>query len=120
MRSPHLSVAVVLSLLGCKREVELPAHAPVTAASHDAGAAGDAAAVAAAAAIDAGVAERSPTWYRAVVRAADGVEVGFFLGVPPPGATGQAVFRVGGHEGRSAATFDGTQLHVPLPAHQTA
>jgi thiol-disulfide isomerase/thioredoxin len=121
MRSTHLSVVVVLSLLGCKREVEPQAHTPVTAASHDAGAAGDAgAAVAASAAIDAGVAERSPTWYRAVVRAADGVEVGFFLGVPPPGAPSQAVFRVGGHEVRSAATFDGKALHVPLAVHQTA
>ena len=112
MRSTHLSVLVALSLLGCKREVEPEAHAPVTApvatALQDAGAG------------DAGVAERGPTWYRAIVRAADGVEVVFFLGVPAPGAPGQAVFKVGGHEVRSAATFDGKTLNIPLAVHQTA
>jgi thiol-disulfide isomerase/thioredoxin len=66
------------------------------------------------------VAERGPTWYRAAVRAADGVEVWFFLGVPAPNAPGQAVFKVGGHEVRSAATFDGKTLNVPLAVHQTA
>jgi thiol-disulfide isomerase/thioredoxin len=121
MRSTHLSVVVALSLLGCKRDVEPQAHAPVTAASQDAGAAGDASAASAAgAASDAAVAERGPTWYRAVVRAADGVDVWFFLGVPAPGAPGQAVFKVGGHEVRSAATFDGKSLSVPLAVHQTA
>src|SRR5580765_6786672 len=69
MRSTHLSVVViVLSPLGCKREVETPAHAPVTApvstASHDAGAVGSA--------HDAGAAGGAgAAWYRAVVRAAD-------------------------------------------------
>lgn len=64
-----------------------------------------------------------PSWYRAVVRAADGVEVWFFLGVPAPGAAGaagQAVFKVGDHEVRSAATFDGKTLRIPLAVHQTA
>lgn len=60
----------------------------------------------------------SPSWYRAVVRAAD-VEVAFFLGVPAPGVPGEAIFRVGGHEVRSAATFDGTTLRIPLTVHQT-
>jgi len=110
----HLSVVVALSLLlGCKREVESQAHAPAVAAAWaDAGAGG--------AGRDAGAVERGPTWYRAVVRAADGVEVWFFLGVPAPGAAGQAVFKVGGHEVRSAATFDGKTLNIPLAVHQTA
>jgi thiol-disulfide isomerase/thioredoxin len=129
MRSTHLSVVVALSLLlGCKREVESQAHAPAVAAAWaDAGAGG--------AGRDAGAVERGPTWYRAVVRAADGVEVWFFLGVPAPGAAGQAVFKVGGHEVRSAATFDGKvgghevrsagtfdgkTLNIPLAVHQTA
>ena len=110
----HLSVVVALSLLlGCKREVESQAHAPAVAAAWaDAGAGG--------AGRDAGAVERGPTWYRAVVRAADGVEGWFFLGVPAPGAAGQAVFKVGGHEVRSAATFDGKTLNIPLAVHQTA
>jgi thiol-disulfide isomerase/thioredoxin len=119
MGNAHLSVLIALSLLGCKREVEHEAHIPMTspvaAASHDAGDAGDAGA-----ASDAGAADRGPTWYRAVVRATDGVEVPFFLGVPAPNAPGQAVFKVGGHEVRSAATFDGKTLNVPLTVHQTA
>jgi thiol-disulfide isomerase/thioredoxin len=115
MRRTHLCVLIALSLLGCKREVESQAHAPVAAASQDAGAAG-----AAGDASAAGVAERGSTWYRAVVRSADGVEVWFFLGVPAPGAPGQAVFKVGGHEVRSAATFDGKTLSIPLAVHQTA
>jgi thiol-disulfide isomerase/thioredoxin len=125
MGNAHLSVLVALSLLGCKREVEheapvpAPAHeapvaapAPVAAASRDAGAASDAG--------TASVADRGPSWYRAVVRAPDGVEIWFFLGVPAPNAPGPAVFKVGGHEVQSAATFDGKTLHVPLDVHQTA
>jgi thiol-disulfide isomerase/thioredoxin len=120
MGNAHLSVLIALSLLGCKREVEHEPHVPVTspapAASHDAGAASDASAVSDAAS----AADRGPTWYRAVVRTTDGIEVPFFLGVPAPNAPGQAVFKVGGHEVRSAATFDGKTLNVPLAVHQTA
>ena len=129
MRSPHLilvvALAVALALLGCKREVEPQAHAPVTAAAQDA-AAQDAGVAAAAqdagvgAAGTSGVAEPGPSWYRAVVRAADGVEVWFFLGIPAPGAPGQAAFKIGSHEVRSTATFDGKTLRVPLAVHQTA
>ncbi|MEO7731997.1 MAG: TlpA disulfide reductase family protein, partial [Kofleriaceae bacterium] len=53
------------------------------------------------------------------VRAADGVEVPFLLGVPAPGAPGQAIFRVGGHDVQNAATFDGKALKVALAVHQT-
>ncbi|TMQ04427.1 MAG: TlpA family protein disulfide reductase [Deltaproteobacteria bacterium] len=66
------------------------------------------------------MADRGPTWYRAVIRASDGVDAWFFLGVPAAGAPGQAIFKVGGHEVRSDATFDGKTLHVPLAVHQTA
>jgi thiol-disulfide isomerase/thioredoxin len=124
MRSTHLTLVVALSFLGCKREVDPQAHAPVASAAYDAGAAGnagDAGAMGdAGAASGARVAEREPTWYRTVVRAADGVEVWFFLGVPAPGAPGQAAFKIGNHEVRSAATFDGKTLQIPLTVHQTA
>ena len=107
MGNARLSVLVALSLVGCKREPEPAAHAsgsaPVPVAVQDAGAAGG-----------------GPAWYRAVIRTADGVEVPFFLGVPAPGAPGQAVFKVGGHEVRSEATFDGKTLKIPLAVHQTA
>jgi len=120
MGSTHLSVLAALSLLGCKREVEREARGPVIApvVAGDAAAAGMAGD--AGVAPDAGVAEHGPTWYRAAVRAADGVEAWFFLGVPAPDAPGQAVFKVGSHEVRSAATFDGKTLHIPLAVHQTA
>ena len=106
MASAHLTVVVAVSLFGCKREVEPETHAPVTTsvptASHDADV------------------DQGPTWYRAVIRATDGVEVPFFLGVPAPDVPGQAVFKVGGHEVRSDATFDGKILKIPLAVHQTA
>ena len=111
------SVLVALSLVGCKREVKpepvpAPAPAPAPAASQDA--------AVAAAPRDASVADHGPTWYRASLRSADGVEVWFFLGVPAPGAPGQAIFKVGNHEVRGDATFDGKTLRVPLTVHQTA
>jgi len=116
MGNAPLSVLIAFSLLGCKREIEHEAHVPVTSpvavATHDASDTSDAG--------DASAAERGPTWYRAVVRATDGVEVPFFLGVPSPNTPGDAVFKVGGHEVRSAATFDGKTLNVPLAVHQTA
>jgi hypothetical protein len=107
MASDHLTVLVAFSLLGCKREAAPESHAPVTAPVP-------------AASLDAGVADRGPTWYRAVIRATDGVEVLFFLGVPEPSASGQAVFKVGSHEVRSEATFDGKILKIPHAVHQTA
>jgi len=110
MASARTAVLLALSLFGCKREVkpetQAAVTAPVPAAAGDAG--------------TGGTTDRGPTWYRAVVRAPDGVEVPFFLGVPAPGAPGQAVFKVGGHEVRSGATFDGKILKVPLAVHQTA
>jgi thiol-disulfide isomerase/thioredoxin len=107
MASAYLTVLVAFSLLGCKREAAPGSHASVTAPVP-------------AASLDAGVADRGPTWYRAVIRATDGVEVPFFLGVPPPGEPGQAVFKVGSHEVRSDATFDGKILKIPIAVHQTA
>lgn len=88
-----LSVLIVVSLLGCRREVEPETHAsgtaPAPVARLDAGAAGERA------------------WYRAIVRAADGVEARFVLRVPAPGAPGQSLIKVGDHELGSDATFDG-------------
>jgi thiol-disulfide isomerase/thioredoxin len=104
----HLSVLIALSLLGCKRTRDDAPPAPLAApvlATPDAGLAR--------------VAEPAPTWYRATVRAADGVEVPFLLGVPAPDVPGEAIFRVGGHDVRSAATFDGKTLNIPLAVHQT-
>jgi thiol-disulfide isomerase/thioredoxin len=69
---------------------------------------------------DAALAAQGPAWYRAVVRAADRIEVPFLLGVPPPGAPGEAVFKAGDHEVRTAATFDGKTLKIPMDVHQTA
>lgn len=111
-------VLATLSLLACKREV---APAPAPAAPPAAGSAQPAAAAPPAiAAPPPRAADAGPTWYRAVVRAGDGVEAWFFLGVPPAHAPGQAVFKVGGHEVRGDATFDGKALRVPLAVHQTA
>jgi hypothetical protein len=66
------------------------------------------------------VAEPGPRWYRASVRAPDGVEARFFLGVPAPGAPGQAILKVADYEVRSAATFDGKTLKISLPVYLTA
>jgi len=108
MRNASLSVLVALSLCGCKRETKPESQVTVTTSTP----ARDAAAPA--------VASKEPIWFRAIIRAADGVEALFFLGVPPPGAPGQAIFRVGSHEVRSEATFDGKTLHVPMEVHRTA
>jgi thiol-disulfide isomerase/thioredoxin len=101
MRKAPLSVLFALALVGCKRDGGAEKRGPVTVP-------------------DLGVADRGQIWYRASVRAPDGVEAVFFLGIPPPGAPGQAVFKVGGHEVRSEATFDGQTLKVPIAVHQTA
>lgn len=98
------TVLIALSLLGCKQDkardrAEAPAPVPQD--------------------VRAPTPDVEPSWYRAVVRVAD-VEVAFFLGVPAPGVPGEAIFRVGRREVRSAATFDGTTLRVPLTVHQTA
>lgn len=118
MSNALVSVLVALSLLGCKREVkpEPPVQAPAPAAPP---VAVQDAAVAATPG-DARMVDRGPTWYRASLRSADGVEVWFFLGVPAPGAPGEAIFKVGNHEVRGDATFDGKTLRVPLTVHQTA
>jgi thiol-disulfide isomerase/thioredoxin len=107
MGSAYLSVLLAVSLCGCKREVAPETHAPVPAPVP-------------VASRDASVVDREPSWYRAVIRAADGVEAEFFLGVPAPGAPGQAIFKVGSHEVRSDATFDGKTLKVLFAVHQTA
>jgi thiol-disulfide isomerase/thioredoxin len=109
MRNAHWIVLGAAALLGCKRESDpAPAPPPVAApAPADAGATTVTPAV------------TTPSWYRAVIRVPDGVEVPFFLGVPPAGAPGQAVFKVGAHDVRTDATFDGTTLKVPLTVHQT-
>lgn len=101
---------IALSLIGCKKE-----KAPDPQGSGSAPPP-----TPTAVAVDAGVAERDLSWYRGAVRAADGVEARFFLGVPPPGAAGQAVIRVGGHDVRAEATFDGKQFKMPIAVHQTA
>lgn len=105
MGSAHLSVLLALSLFGCKRERDSEPQARVPPPSVPA---------------DAHAAAAGPTWYRAVIGAADGVDVPFFLGVPAPGTRGQAIFRVGTHEVRSEVTFDGKVLRIPLAVHQTA
>jgi len=107
MRSAHVGVLIALALLGCKKE-RPPAG----------GGSGSGSAVAAA--IDGGAAGGAPGWYRAVIRAEDGVEAIFFLGVPAPGAPGVAVFKAADHEVKTEATFDGTTLKVPIAVHQTA
>jgi hypothetical protein len=38
----------------------------------------------------------------------------------PPDVPGEAIFRVGDHDVRSAATFDGKTLTIPLSVHQTS
>ena len=86
-------VVAALSLFGCKRE-PAPDAAPTTA--------------------------RSPVWYRAVIRGPDGIEIPFFVSAPAPGEPGQAIFKVGPHEVRTEATFDGKTLKAPMPVHQTA
>jgi thiol-disulfide isomerase/thioredoxin len=106
MRVLAPSLLVALLLVGCKRDAD-----PQRQGS---------AAPPAVVAQGAGAREQGPAWYRGVIRAADGVEARFFLGVPAPGAPGQAVLKVGGHEIRAEATFDGKILKAPFPVHQTA
>ncbi len=109
MRNARLTMLVMVSLLGCKREgapenhvaVQDPAPTPTSSQ-------------------DAAVVEPPPTWYRAAIRASDGVETVFFLGVPAPGGVRQAIFKVGDHEVRSDATFDGKTVKVPMAVHQTS
>ena len=114
MRDARL-LLFVLVVVGCKREEKRDpatiAPAPQVAAPSMSGSGSAGAAIAP---------RTAPTWYRAVVRGADGVEAYFFLGLPAPGAGGEAIFKVGRDEIRAAATFDGTTLKVPLDVHQTA
>ncbi len=63
---------------------------------------------------------RAATWYRAVIRSADGTEVPFFLGFDPAAHGGEAIFKAGSHEVRTGATFDGETLDAPMAVHQTA
>jgi thiol-disulfide isomerase/thioredoxin len=104
MRSTAPAVLIVLLLLGCKRERD-PAQAPAPTPSPVPVAAPDAAVA------------TGPTWYRAVLRGEDGTEVVFFLGVPAPGASAGVVFKIGAHEARRDATFDGKELKVPMDVH---
>lgn len=64
------------------------------------------------------VATASPRWYRATVRAPDGVEAVFFLGVPA--GEGTATIATGSQRIETAATFDGTRLAIPIAVHMTA
>ena len=105
MDSPRVlatSALVALALLGCKRESEHHPQAIAPSPAHDAD-----------------TVEHAPAWYRATVRAADGVESPFLLGVPAAGAPGQAIFRVGSHDVENAATFDGKTLTVAMAVNQT-
>lgn len=97
-----MGILIALSLFGCNRESESAASPPIHTA--------------------AGKSERAAAagWYRAIIRAADGTEIWFFLGVPAAGKPGDAVFRVGTHDVKSEATFDGKTLAVPMAVHQTA
>ncbi|MEO7730783.1 MAG: hypothetical protein ABIY55_07420, partial [Kofleriaceae bacterium] len=103
MGSTHLvpvSVVIALSLLGCKKrddDARPPGGALVVASP----------------------VEHAPTWYRATIRAADGIESSFLLGLPAPGAPGQAIFRVGGHDVPNTATFDGKTLTIAMAVNQT-
>ena len=109
----RMSVLIALAVLGCKRDrqSEPVSNTPKTAPAADAAAASDAGRATSVAEL---------TWYRAAIRAASGVESPFLLGVPPAGTPGQAVIRVGGHDVRSEATFDGKALRVSFTVHQTA
>jgi thiol-disulfide isomerase/thioredoxin len=103
------SVALVLSLFGCERELESRSRAQASAQlAVDPGRASEP------------TAARTPAWYLAAIRAPDGVEARFLLGIPPRGAPGEAIFRSGGHDVRTAATFDGKALRIPLPVHQAS
>lgn len=108
-----MSVLVTLLLVtACKRSAEPtpgPTAAPPTADSPTRNV------------VDAAPARGAgPTWYRASVHAPDGVETPFLLGVPAPNTGGDAVLKVGAHEVRVPATFDGSTLSVPLRVHLTA
>jgi thiol-disulfide isomerase/thioredoxin len=61
-----------------------------------------------------------PTWYRATVRAPDGVEARFFIGLPAAGAPRLATYKVGRYEMQNAMTFDGTTLAIPIPVHEAS
>lgn len=61
-----------------------------------------------------------PTWYRATVRAPDGVEARFFIGLPADGAPRLATYKVGRYEMQNAMTFDGTTLAIPIPVHEAS
>ena len=100
------TLSLSLSTLGCKRDdvpVPGPRVAPLTPAPAPAPP----------------PASPAPSWYRAVVASPDGVEADFFLSVPAANTAGQAIFKVGGHEVRSDATFDHGTLVIPMAVHQT-
>lgn len=59
------------------------------------------------------------SWYRAALRSPEGIEIPFFLGVPAAGVPGMAVLKVGAHEVRTAATFDGHRLRIPIEVHRS-
>ena len=116
----RLLITFLMLTLGCKRDSEPQARGSASPATPSAAAPASAAAPGSAAPQDPGASKQGLTWYRAVVRAADGVEIPFLLGISPPGGKGEAVFRAGEHEVRAEATFDGKTLRVPIDVHQTA
>jgi hypothetical protein len=100
------SVVALLALVACKRTSEpeqVAAPSPPPPPPPRDAAAADAP-------------DPGPSWYRAVVRAPDGIEAPFFLGVTPH----QAIFKSGSHELRDDATFDHRTLAVHLAVYQTA
>lgn len=103
MRTWYGVVAVALALVGCKKDADVPARSPPAVAP-----------------TPVLPVTKEPTWYRAIVRAKDGVEVRFLLGIRGTGADTRVVYKIGRYELENPATFDGAHLAVPLPIHQTA
>jgi thiol-disulfide isomerase/thioredoxin len=119
----RLLITFLMLTLGCKRDSEPQARGSASTSppvTPSAATPASPAAPGSAAPQDPGASKQGLIWYRAVVRAADGVEIPFLLGISPPGGKGEAVFRAGEHEVRAEATFDGKTLRVPIDVHQTA
>jgi thiol-disulfide isomerase/thioredoxin len=101
VRSVRAHSLLFLALVACKRTSEPTPAPPPPTPVHDAALA------------DAPV---TTSWYRATVRAPDGIDAPFFLGVAPH----EAIFKSGAHEVHTEATFDGKTLAAHLAIYQTA
>jgi thiol-disulfide isomerase/thioredoxin len=71
-------------------------------------------------AVDAAAAAVEPSWYRAVVKAPDGIEAVFFIGLPGGSGPQKATYKIGRYEMKNDMTFDGKKLSITIPVMEAS